>query len=97
MLPGFRRFKPCLERIAQTDHHSGDKIGTMRHETNQLLRHPDVVLMAPSLATVSSISAAGSAIGIRALHELDEHVPKHRLTDRFSDRVHRLYNVVNVK
>jgi small-conductance mechanosensitive channel/CRP-like cAMP-binding protein len=32
-----------------------------------------------------------------ASHELDEHVPKHRLTDWFSDRVHRLYNVVNVK
>ena len=34
---------------------------------------------------------------LAALHELDEHVPKHRLTDWFSDRVQRLYNVFNVK
>jgi CRP-like cAMP-binding protein len=29
--------------------------------------------------------------------ELDESVPKHRLTDWFSDRIHRLYNVVNAE
>src|SRR5580692_11318069 len=29
--------------------------------------------------------------------ELDEIIPKHRLTDWFSDRIHRLYNVVNVE
>ncbi len=29
--------------------------------------------------------------------ELDASVPKHRLTDWFSDRLHRLYNVVNVE
>jgi small-conductance mechanosensitive channel len=29
--------------------------------------------------------------------ELDESVPKHRLTDWFSERVHRLYNLVNVE
>ena len=27
--------------------------------------------------------------------ELDENVPKHRLTDWFSDRMHKLYDVVN--
>ena len=34
---------------------------------------------------------------LAASHELDESVPKHRLTDWFSDRVHRLYNVVSVE
>jgi hypothetical protein len=29
--------------------------------------------------------------------ELDENVPKHRLADWFSDRLHKLYNVVNVE
>jgi small-conductance mechanosensitive channel len=29
--------------------------------------------------------------------ELDESIPKHRLTEWFSDRIHRLYNVVNVE
>ena len=34
---------------------------------------------------------------LSASPELDESVPKHRLTDWFSDRLHRLYNVVNVE
>ena len=38
--------------------------------------------------------AAGRLV---ASNELDEHVPKHRLTDWFSDRIHRLYDVVNVE
>lgn len=34
---------------------------------------------------------------LSASPELDEIIPKHRLTDWFSDRIHRLYNVVNVE
>jgi CRP-like cAMP-binding protein len=34
---------------------------------------------------------------LSASPELDESVPKHRLTAWFSDRLHRLYNVVNVE
>jgi hypothetical protein len=34
---------------------------------------------------------------LSASPELDASVPKHRLTDWFSDRIHRLYNVVNVE
>jgi hypothetical protein len=34
---------------------------------------------------------------LSASPELDEIIPKHRLTDWFSDRMHRLYNVVNVE
>ncbi len=34
---------------------------------------------------------------LSASPELDQHVPKHRLTDWFSDRIHRLYDVVNVE
>src|SRR5271166_1278436 len=34
---------------------------------------------------------------LSASPELDESVPKHRLTDWFSDRIHRLYTVVNVE
>ena len=43
---------------------------------------------------LSRRQAAGRLV---ASHELDEHVPKHRLTDWFSDRIHRLYSVVNVE
>jgi hypothetical protein len=34
---------------------------------------------------------------LSASPELGESVPKHRLADWFSDRIHRLYNVVNVE
>jgi CRP-like cAMP-binding protein len=34
---------------------------------------------------------------LSASPELDESVPKHRLTAWFSDRIHRLYTVVNVE
>src|SRR5271166_5329247 len=34
---------------------------------------------------------------LSASPEFDASVPKHRLTDWFSDRIHRLYNVVNVE
>jgi hypothetical protein len=34
---------------------------------------------------------------LSASPKLDASVPKHRLTDWFSDRIHRLYNVVNVE
>ncbi|MBV8508307.1 MAG: mechanosensitive ion channel family protein [Alphaproteobacteria bacterium] len=34
---------------------------------------------------------------LSASPQLDESVPKHRLTDWFSDRIHQLYNVVNVE
>jgi small-conductance mechanosensitive channel len=34
---------------------------------------------------------------LSASPELDENIPKHRLTEWFSDRIHRLYNVVNVE
>lgn len=43
---------------------------------------------------LSRRQAAGRLV---ASHELGEHVPKHRLTDWFSDRIHRLYSVVNVE
>ena len=43
---------------------------------------------------LSRRQAAGRLV---ASHELDEHVPKHRLTDWFSDRIHRLHSVVNVE
>lgn len=38
--------------------------------------------------------AAGRLV---ASHELDEHVPKHSLTKWFSERIHRLYDVVNIE
>ena len=44
--------------------------------------------------TLARLQAAGR---LSASPELDEHVPKHRLTDWFSDRIHRLYTVVNVE
>jgi len=44
--------------------------------------------------TLARLQAAGR---LSASPELDEHVPKHRLTDWFSDRVHRLYTVVNAE
>ncbi len=44
--------------------------------------------------TLARLQAAGR---LSASPELDEDVPKHRLTDWFSDRLHRLYNVVNVE
>ena len=44
--------------------------------------------------TLARLQAAGR---LSASSELDEDVPKHRLTDWFSDRIHRLYNVVNVE
>jgi small-conductance mechanosensitive channel/CRP-like cAMP-binding protein len=44
--------------------------------------------------TLARLQAAGR---LSASPELDEHVPKHRLTDWFSDRIHRLYDVVNVE
>ncbi|HEX3522001.1 MAG TPA: mechanosensitive ion channel family protein [Stellaceae bacterium] len=44
--------------------------------------------------TLARLQAAGR---LSASPELDESVPKHRLTDWFSDRIHRLYNVVNVE
>ena len=34
---------------------------------------------------------------LSASPELDDSVPKHHLTDWFSDRLHRLYNVVSVE
>jgi small-conductance mechanosensitive channel len=34
---------------------------------------------------------------LSASPELDENIPKHRLTDWFADRLHRLYTVVNVE
>ena len=34
---------------------------------------------------------------LSASPELDESIPKHRLADWFADRLHRLYNVVNVE
>ena len=43
---------------------------------------------------LARLQAAGR---LSASPELDEHVPKHRLTDWFSDRLHRLYTVVNVE
>src|SRR5260370_928217 len=44
--------------------------------------------------TLARLQAAGR---LSASPELDESVPKHRLTDWFSDRIHRLYNVLNVE
>lgn len=44
--------------------------------------------------TLARLQTAGR---LSASPELDEDVPKHRLTDWFSDRLHRLYNVVNVE
>ncbi len=44
--------------------------------------------------TLARLQAAGR---LSASPELDEHVPKHRLTDWFSDRIHKLYSVVNVE
>jgi small-conductance mechanosensitive channel/CRP-like cAMP-binding protein len=44
--------------------------------------------------TLARLQAAGR---LSASPELEESVPKHRLTDWFSDRIHRLYNVVNVE
>ena len=44
--------------------------------------------------TLARLQAAGR---LSASSELDEDVPKHRLTDWFADRIHRLYNVVNVE
>ncbi len=44
--------------------------------------------------TLARLQAAGR---LSASPELEEHVPKHRLTDWFSDRIHRLYNVANVE
>jgi CRP-like cAMP-binding protein len=43
---------------------------------------------------LARLQAAGR---LSASPELDESVPKHRLTDWFSDRLHRLYDVVNVE
>jgi len=43
---------------------------------------------------LARLQAAGR---LSASPELDERIPKHRLTDWFSDRIHRLYNVVNVE
>jgi CRP-like cAMP-binding protein len=43
---------------------------------------------------LARLQAAGR---LSASPELDENVPKHRLTEWFSDRIHRLYNVVNVE
>ncbi len=44
--------------------------------------------------TLARLQAAGR---LSASPELDEHVPKHRLTDWFSDRIHRLYNIANAE
>jgi small-conductance mechanosensitive channel/CRP-like cAMP-binding protein len=44
--------------------------------------------------TLARLQAAGR---LSDSPELAESVPKHRLTDWFSDRLHRLYNVVNVE
>jgi len=35
--------------------------------------------------------------GLDASPELDEILPKHRLTSWFSERLHRLYDVVNIE
>jgi small-conductance mechanosensitive channel/CRP-like cAMP-binding protein len=43
---------------------------------------------------LARLQAAGRLV---SSNEIDEHIPKHRLTDWFSDRIHRLYNVVNVE
>jgi small-conductance mechanosensitive channel/CRP-like cAMP-binding protein len=43
---------------------------------------------------LARLQAAGR---LSASPELDDRIPKHRLTDWFSDRIHRLYNVVNVE
>jgi CRP-like cAMP-binding protein len=42
--------------------------------------------------TLARLQAAGR---LSASPELNASVPKHRLTDWFSDRIHRLYDVVN--
>ena len=44
--------------------------------------------------TLARLQAAGR---LSASPELDQGVPKHRLTEWFSDRLHRLYGVVNVE
>lgn len=44
--------------------------------------------------TLARLQAAGR---LSASPELDEHVPKHRLTEWFSDRIHKLYSAVNVE
>jgi small-conductance mechanosensitive channel/CRP-like cAMP-binding protein len=44
--------------------------------------------------TLARLQAAGR---LSASPELDEGLPRHRLTEWFSDRLHRLYNVVNVE
>jgi CRP-like cAMP-binding protein len=44
--------------------------------------------------TLARLQAAGR---LSASPELEESLPRHRLTDWFSDRIHRLYNVVNVE
>jgi small-conductance mechanosensitive channel/CRP-like cAMP-binding protein len=43
---------------------------------------------------LARLQAAGR---LSASPELDETMPKHRLTNWFSDRIHRLYNVVNAE
>jgi small-conductance mechanosensitive channel/CRP-like cAMP-binding protein len=43
---------------------------------------------------LARLQAAGR---LSASPELDERIPKHRLTNWFSDRLHRLYDVVNVE
>jgi small-conductance mechanosensitive channel len=44
--------------------------------------------------TLARLQAAGRLV---ASHELDESVPRHRLTSWFSERIHRLYDVAKVK
>jgi small-conductance mechanosensitive channel/CRP-like cAMP-binding protein len=44
--------------------------------------------------TLARLQAAGR---LSASPELEDSLPRHRLTDWFSDRIHRLYNVVNVE
>jgi CRP-like cAMP-binding protein len=44
--------------------------------------------------TLARLQAAGR---LSASPELDEGLPRHRLTEWFSDRLHRLYGVVNVE